>query len=336
MSATHYETLGVSREASQEEIKSAYRRLARQYHPDVNPGNPDAEAKFKEISAANNVIGDPDKRKQYNLELDNPGMPPGGNVGGSHFDHIADFLNAQMRNSMRPQHNADIHQEVTVNIRDLLRPFQRQISIVRRLGCPTCKGKGGFSPSTCTKCGGLGGRTTFQGPMRIYEPCTACAGKGDVFKSKCTACEDGILFQDHRQNIDFPLGCAFRPLTIGGVGNQEKLDERAGDLVVRVIIKPDPNMEIDGKGNVHVEMSLDPVEAMLGCFKQVRALDGGELKVEIPRACKPKQALRLKTKGIPKGDGSFTDMYIHAVYKVPEKFSAEQEKALKEYLSTIA
>lgn len=334
-----YEVLGVSTTASAEEIQSAYRKLARKHHPDVNQGNPESEERFKEIGAAYSLLTDPEKRRDF----DNGFIDANGNQTGHNFGHHGenpfDFMNdgwfgnhfqRQVRNS-----NITVHYEV--NATKLFSEHDAKIKYQKVTQCHFCSGSGGTGNVTvCNDCRGTGYQSQVKrlGHMVVQERsvCDTCHGRGSVYDENCVNCDGiGLKTSDEEITLHLPANCAFGSLVIAEYGHRESLSAPAGDLIV-VVIPVSKYCKFDGY-TANYELLVDPIRAMLGCKVKASGLKPKEeLLIDIPKMTSPNTRIVLKQKGLSDMNGKRHDANVVVVYKMPDKLSEEQEAALNAYL----
>lgn len=338
-----YEILGVDKTATTKEIQSAYRKLAREYHPDVNPDNPESEERFKEIAEAYSILNDPKKRSDYDQGfIDSRGEPrnQGMNFDG-HFpwDNPFEFMSHfhfnhhQVRNS-----NVSIRQEVDAS--KLFEKHSSQIQYQRTVACDQCNSSGGNgNRQQCNSCNGIGRRVMVSqhGNARIQQdmgPCQYCKGRGYSFEENCENCNGIGLKTTHKSiTIDIPANCAYTSLVVGGQGHQESLEIPAGDLIITIVPKS-KYCQFDGYAAVY-ELLIDPIRAMLGCKARAHGLkQKEELLIDIPKMTKPNTHITLKEKGLCDMQGRRHDAHVVVVYKMPDSLSEKQEQLLKDYLES--
>src|SRR6202162_1590746 len=288
----YYKTLGVDKKATPEEIKKAYRKLARKYHPDRNPGDEQAETRFKEISQANDVLGDPEKRKQYDSGAGPfaTGAGPGGGFGGSgnfYFDasSMGDILSNLFGGAtgggraqrQRVQRGADLEAQVSISFDQAIAGAQVPLQVPMRTTCETCHGTGakpGTTPSVCPRCEGRGIETQGQGRFSISQPCSLCGGSGTVIEDPCPTCHGtGAVRTVKRLRVNIPAGVRdgsrIRP---AGKGEPGRRGGPPGDLYLITHVAPSPVFKRKGE-NFEVEVPLTIPEALRGAEVQVPTLD---------------------------------------------------------------
>jgi molecular chaperone DnaJ len=350
----YYKTLGVDRQASAEDIKKAYRKLARQYHPDRNPGDKQSEARFKEISQAHDVLGDPDKRKQYDSGSGAfaSGAGPGGGFGGfGNFDFDAssmgDILSnlfggstsgRRVRTQPRAERGADLEAQVSISFDQAVAGAQVPLQVPMHATCPTCHGTGakpGTAPSVCPRCEGRGIETQGQGMFSISTPCSLCGGAGTVIEDPCPTCHGaGAVRTVKRLRVNIPAGVHDGSrIRLAGKGEPGRNGGPPGDLYLITHVAPSPLFTRKGD-NLEVEVPLSIPEALRGADVQVPTLSGTKtLRVKPGTAHGTVQ--RLRGEGPPKlgargRSGEKGDIHYRFVIDVPQKLSDEQESAVEE------
>jgi molecular chaperone DnaJ len=350
----YYKTLGVDKKASAEDIKKAYRKLARQYHPDRNPDDKQAEARFKEISQAHDVLGDPEKRKQYDSGSGpfTTGAGPGGGFGGfGNFDFDAasmgDILSnlfggstsgRRVRTKPRAEKGADLEAQVTISFDQAVSGAQVPLQVPMHEACPTCRGTGakpGTTPIVCPKCEGRGIETQGQGMFSISQPCSRCGGSGTVIEDPCPTCHGaGAVRTVKRLRVNIPAGVRDGSrIRLPGKGEAGPRGGPAGDLYVVTHVAHSPIFKRRGD-NVEVEVPLTIPEALQGAEVQVPTLNGTKtLRVGPGTAHGTVQ--RLRGEGPPKlgekgSQPARGDIHYRFVIDVPQNLSKEQQKAVDE------
>jgi molecular chaperone DnaJ len=345
----YYKTLGVDKKATPEEIKKAYRKLARTYHPDRNPDDKQAEARFKEISQAYDVLGDPDKRKQYDSGSGPfaTGAGPGGGFGGfGNFDFDAssmgDILSnlfggsasgRRARTKPRAERGADLEAQVSISFDQAIAGAQVPLQVPMHTTCPTCRGTGakpGTTPTVCPRCEGRGIETQGQGMFSISQPCSRCGGSGTVIEDPCPTCEGaGAVRTVKRLRVNIPAGVRDGSrIRLAGKGEPGRNGGPPGDLYLITHVAPSPLFTRKGD-NLEVEVPLTIPEALRGAEVQVPTLSGSKtLRVRPGTAHGTLQ--RLRGEGPPKLGGSGRgDIHYRFVIDVPDKLSKEQEQAVE-------
>jgi molecular chaperone DnaJ len=353
----YYQVIGVPKNASASEIKKAYRKLAQQHHPDANPGNAQAEERFKEISAAYDVLGDEGKRKQYDQvrEMASSGFGSGGFPGGfpgggrvrvedvSGFgvgdfgDLFGDLFGATgRRGRARPARGADLETETAVTFEQAMEGTTVPVRITGPAPCETCRGSGaapGTTPVTCPTCGGAGAVAVNQGPFQMSQTCSRCHGAGRVVESPCPACGGtGSRRRTRSLQVRIPPGVKDgAKIRLSGRGEPGPLGARPGDLMVVVRVRPHAFFGRSGN-DLTLELPVTYIEVALGANVQVPTLNG-PVTMKVPPGTPSGKTFRLKGKGAPKRSGR-GDLLVTVQVEVPRKLS-KPEKELLEQLSEI-
>jgi len=311
MPADHYETLGVSRDAAPDELKRAYRRLARLHHPDANHDDPEAAERFKEIQRAYEVLSDPEKRRRYDLFGDD-------RVGAAHFTDfggISDLFSAffgggRARRRGGPARGADVLAEVELTLEEAATGLDREVEIASLRECSACSGTGaapGSSPARCPSCEGTGEvrhvQRTFFGNVMTASTCSSCGGTGEIIVSPCTQCAGrGRIQVSDTMSVHIPVGIDDgAQLRVSGRGEAGVRGGRSGDLYVAVRVTPHPVFRRVGD-DLGCEVGVPMTIAALGGTVIVPTLDGGE-DVEIGPGTQSGEVVRLKGRGMPRLDG---------------------------------
>ncbi|MFW5873265.1 MAG: molecular chaperone DnaJ [Halanaerobiaceae bacterium] len=347
----YYEILGVDKDADQKEIKKAYRKLAKKYHPDRNPDDPEASEKFKEISEAYGILSDEDKRARYD-QYGHAGIGEDdfnyedfarGGFGGLEdlFEMFmgGGFSGMGQRTQNRPTRGRDLEYRMEISFEDAAFGTEKTIRIPRQETCQTCNGSGakpGSNPRTCPKCDGSGQirvnqRTPF-GNMAQIKTCDRCQGKGEIIDEPCPDCNgEGRVTRRRDIKVEIPAGISSgQRIRLSGKGGAGKRGGPSGDLFVRVDVKPHDLFERKGD-DVYYELPINFVQAALGDEIKVPTLEG-EVKLKIPEGTQPGDSLRLKNKGInhlrSSGRG---DQYIKIKVVIPKSLSSEQKELLQKF-----
>lgn len=350
----YYEVLGVSKDADEATIKKAYRQLAKKYHPDMNPGDKEAEKKFKEASEAYAVLSDADKRRQYDqfghAAFENGGGGASG-AGGFDFDFgdMGDifgdlfggmFGGGSRRNSNGPRRGADIRINVRVTFAESVTGTKKKIDVNLKDACTKCNGTGakaGTSPETCSKCGGRGqvtySRQSMFGMVQNVAPCPDCNGTGKIIKEKCPDCYGtGYITTKKTIEVNIPAGIDNgQCVRIQGKGEPGTNGGPRGDLLVAVMITADPMFERDGY-NIFSDVHISYPTAVLGGEVKVKTVDG-EVLYDVKPGTASGTRVRLKGKGMPTIRNSSVrgDHYITLIVDIPTKLNNEQKEALIAY-----
>src|SRR5580704_13132904 len=340
----YYKTLGVDKKATAEEIKKAYRKLARQYHPDRNPDDKQAEARFKEISQAHDVLGDPEKRKQYDSGSGAfaSGAGPGGGFGGfGNFDFdgssMGDILSnlfggstsgRRVRTKPRAEKGADLEAQVSITFDQAVAGAQIPLQVPMHASCPTCHGTGakpGTAPSVCPRCEGRGIETQGQGMFSISQPCSLCGGSGTVIEDPCPTCHGSGAVQTVKKfRVNIPAGVKEGSrIRVPGKGEAGARGGPAGDLYVVTHVDPSPAFRRKGD-NLEVEVPLTIPEALLGAEVRVPTLDGSKT-LRVKPGTQHGALQRLRGEGPPKlGGKSRGDIHYRFTVDMPDQLTDEQ------------
>jgi len=370
-SKDYYQVLGVSASATQDEIKKAYRRLAKKYHPDANKSDPKAADRFKEISEANNVLGDPEKRKQYDemrrlgafggfggerqqrggrtsYSTGGPGGGPGprmedfdiGGLGGLGDLFSSMFGTAGPRGAQRstgPRKGESVEVVVPVSFRTAALGGKVPVELEVNEECATCKGSGGAPGATwkkCPECDGRGVISFGQGGFAVNRPCPMCLGRGQVPSKPCPTCKgSGEVRTRKTVNITVPPGTETGTrVRLAGQGGRGDEGGPAGDLIINFEVQPDRFFTREGL-DVIAKVPLNIAQATLGSKVSVRTLSGKKVTIRIPQGTSPGKRFRVPGQGIEK-NGTKGDMIVEASVTVPEKLTPEQEKMMKEFAAS--
>ena len=347
-----YQILGVKRGASQDEIRNAYRKLARKYHPDINPGNKEAESKFKELSAAYDVLSDENKRKLYD-EFGEAGLAAGFDAekarsyqqwqqqsarsGGAHefnMDDLGDLfggLGGMFRQGPRaqagPLPGQDIQSSMEIDFLDPVRGFQTAITLERPVVCETCRGAGtkpGTKPATCPECRGSGSKSIGQGPLQFRQTCPRCMGSGKLPGDPCATCRGtGRVLRPETIRVNIPPGAeAGKQIRLRGKGEAGVRGGPAGDLLITPRIRPHRLLTRSGR-DLTMDLPITVGEALRGANVDVPT-PGGTIKVKIPAGAQSAQQLRIKGKGVAAhGQSPAGDLFLKLMIRVPKEKVAQ-------------
>lgn len=343
-----YDVLGVSRDADATEVRSAFRRLAAQHHPDKNPGDPTAQQRFADLNSAYQILSDPQKRAAYD-RFGGAAFRPGGfgasgsNVAGFdfsslnfgdfvHLDNVfGDLLGAM---GVRFSKSGDIRQRVTLSFEEAARGCEREIEYVVQELCPRCSGSGGEPGSQTSTCGSCEGRGRIRAvPLPIERTCPYCHGSGKRSTRDCTTCRgSGLLGVKRSRSIELPAGIeSGSTRQIRGAGNRPSADRPAGDLVVEVTVQPHEFFQ-RSEDDIHCSMKISFTQAALGTEIEVKTLDG-PARLRVPAGTQPGTLLKMRGKGLPhRVRGGRGDQLVEMVVEVPRTLSP-RARALVEALS---
>jgi len=354
----YYEVLGLSKGASADEIKKAYRKLAKENHPDLHPGDKACEERFKEINEAYEVLSDDDKRAKYDqyghAAFDpNAGFGAGGFGGfdgfggfgdlGDIFGDIFGFGGSTRSNPNAPRKGESVRASVNISFEEAAFGCSKDVSVGRIEDCPDCKGTGcapGTTAEVCPDCKGSGTvRTTQRTPFGMAQstgPCGKCRGTGRIIHQPCSKCRGmGKIRRQHKLNVNIPAGIDDgQTISLHGQGSAGANGGPAGDLLVTVIVRPDSRFERDGN-SVLLEQEISFSQAALGADIEVPTLDG-KVKLTIPEGTQPDTTFRLRGKGIPylRGQGR-GDQFVTVRVNVPRGMSSAQKEALRNYAEAM-
>ena len=350
----YYEVLGVSKTATDDEIKKAYRSLAKKYHPDIHPGDAEAEAKFKEIGEAYEILSDPDKRSKYDAyghaAFDpTSGMGGGGYSGGfGDFSDLGDIFSSffgggfsgstQRRNG--PVRGEDLSESITISFDEAVFGCKKDISYAKVVKCSDCSGSGaaaGTSPESCPNCGGQGSIRTTQrtmlGMMQSTQPCPNCRGTGKIIKTPCNNCKGkGYVRIRKNLSVDIPAGIDdAQRIVLRGQGNEGRNGGPAGDLFLNINVRPHHIFERDGI-NVYCDVPITIVEATLGAEVEIPTLEGKTVKYKIPEGTQTGTTFTLKGKGIKQlNTQRYGNLVFTVVVETPKNLTDAQKKLLREF-----
>ncbi len=356
----YYEVLGVQKGASEEEIKKAYKKMARKYHPDLNPGDKDAEEKFKEVNEAYEVLSDSEKKARYD-QFGFAGVDPnfgaggGGYGGGAGFDFgdLGDIFGSffgggfgggqTRRNPNAPQRGESIRMNLTISFEEAAFGCEKELELDRYESCETCHGSGaapGTSPETCPDCGGSGVvQTRRQTPMGVFAstaPCSRCGGRGKIIKEPCKDCRgSGMVRRRRKIQASVPAGIDNgQTISIRGQGHAGKNGGPAGDLLVTITVRPHELFRREGT-SVLCEAPITFPQAVLGAELEIPTIDG-KVKYDIPEGTQSGTTFRLKGKGIPALNGRGRgDQYVTVYIETPRNLHREQQEALKKFAEAV-
>jgi molecular chaperone DnaJ len=341
-----YSVLGVDKKASQEDIKKAYRRLAREHHPDRNPDDRNAEERFKEIQQAYAMVGDPEKRKQFDsgggfFGFDPGGFRTGGGPGAGGFGGIGDILSDLFggagggsggRSTTRPERGRDLETEVHISFDQAMEGAQVQVTVPMTAPCTTCKGTGakpGTSPSVCSRCQGRGIESEGQGLFSISQPCSKCGGTGTEIKDPCPTCNGaGNTRQVKRYRANIPAGVRNGSrVRLAGKGEPGRRGGPPGDLYVITRVSDSPVFRRKGE-HLEVDVPITIVEAIRGATVEVPTLNGTK-RIRVPAGTQHGSVQRLRGEGPPRlGAKGRGDIHYRLAIDIPRSLDKKQRKAV--------
>ena len=336
----YYEALGVGRDATAEDIKNAFRRLARETHPDANPGDPSAEARFREIAEAYEVLSDPQRKARYDH-----GEVFGGGDLFSQFGGLDDILQQFFGGGFGgrragPRRGPDIGASVSLTLAEAAAASNREIAFRAPGPCDRCDGLGaepGHDPTTCPTCRGAGSvqvaRDSFLGRIMTVAPCAQCSGRGQIIEHRCTTCEgEGLVTVERTVPVEVPAGVEDGTrLRLSGRGGAGERGAPPGDLYVEIHVEEDERFQRVGD-ELHHRVEIGISEAVFGTTVEVPIIDAATETLEIPAGTQPETVYRLNKKGMPRlrrrGRG---DMLVHIGIAIPTDLTDEQAEVLRSY-----
>lgn len=357
----YYEVLGLQKGATEDEIKKAYRRLAKENHPDLHPGDKDAENRFKEINEAYEILNDPEKRSAYD-QFGFAGVDPsyaaqqGGGFGGFGGGGFGDFDlgdifdsffggggRTRSSNASAPRKGENLRVSLELTFEEAAFGCSKEIPISRIEDCPDCKGSGcaaGTTPEICKRCGGSGSirsqsRTAF-GVMSTTTACPDCAGSGKIIHSPCPKCKGrGSVRKNTRTTVNIPAGIDDgQTLSVHGQGHKGANGGPAGDLLITVDVRPSEQFSRDGFSILY-ELPINIVQASLGDTVEVPTLDG-KVKYNIPEGTQSGTVFRLRGKGVPHlHGGGRGDQFVTVTVETPKSLTSEQKDILRQFGETL-
>ncbi len=359
----YYEVLGLTKEASADDIKKAYRKLAKENHPDLHPGDKACEERFKEINEAYEILSDPDKKArydQYGAAAFDPSSGFGG--GGAGFGDFGDIINdifgggfggfgdifgggggGGARQANAPRKGESIRTNVSISFEEAAFGCKKDVTVARIEQCPDCKGTGcapGTTPEVCPDCHGTGAvRTTQRTPFGMVQssaPCQKCRGTGKIIHQPCPSCKGmGSVRRQHKINVTIPAGIDDgQTVSVRGQGNAGANGGPDGDLLVYIIVRPHARFDRDG-ANVILEQEIPYAQAVLGGDIEVPTLDGN-VKLSIPEGTQTGSVFRMRGKGIPYLRGSGRgDQFVSVKVGVPKNLTASQKELLRQFAASM-
>ena len=360
----YYEVLGLNKGASDDDIKKAYKKQARKYHPDLNPDNKEAEEKFKEVNEAYEVLSDPNKKSRYD-QFGHAGVDPnfgaggygGGFDGGFDFGDLGDifgsffgggfggggFGGGRRTNPNAPQRGESIRLSVSITFEEAAFGCEKEVSVERMDQCGTCHGNGcapGTTPETCPDCHGTGQvQVRRQTPMGVFattSPCGRCGGKGKIIHQPCSDCRGtGSVRKRKTIKASSPAGIDNgQTISIRGQGHAGKNGGPAGDLLITVTVKPHELFRREGT-SVLCDAPITFAQAVLGAELEIPTIDG-KVKYDLPEGTQSGTTFRLKGKGIPSINGRGRgDQYVTVYIETPKNLNKEQKEALRKFAEAV-
>ncbi len=347
MKVDFYETLGVERTADEKQLKSAFRKLAMQFHPDRNPGDEACEHKFKEINEAYECLKDPQKRAAYDrfghAAFENGGMNGGGHGfgAGGFADIFEDIFGDMMGGGRRRsaggrERGADLRYNMEISLEEAFTGKTAQIRVPASIACTECSGSGarpGTQPVTCTMCNGHGKVRAAQGFFSIERTCPQCQGRGTTIKDPCPKCAgQGRVVEERSLSVNIPAGIEDGTrIRLAGEGEAGQRGGPAGDLYIFLSVKPHEFFQRDG-ADLYCKVPISMTTAALGGQFEVTTLDGTQTRVKVPEGTQNGRQFRLKGKGMPVlRQPNVGDLYIQTAVETPQNLSRRQRELLEEF-----
>ncbi len=354
----YYEVLGVSKGATADEIKKAYRKITKANHPDLHPGDKECEERFKEANEAYEVLSDEEKRKKYD-QFGHAAFDPNAGYGGAGFDGFGDLgdifgdlfgsfggfggFGGQTRNPNAPRRGENVRTSVNISFEEAAFGCEKEVTAPRVEQCPDCSGSGcapGTTPEVCPDCKGSGTvRTTSRTPFGMAQstgPCSKCRGTGKIIHQPCKTCRGmGRIRRQHKMTVKIPAGIDDgQTISRAGYGDTGVNGGSPGDLLISVIVRPHAVFERDGT-SVIMEQEISYAQATLGAEVEVPTLDG-KVKLTIPEGTQPGAVFRMRGRGIPYLRGSGRgDQFVSVKVVVPRNLNANQKELLRQFAASM-
>lgn len=348
----YYELLGVGRDATDDQLKKAYRKMAKQYHPDANPGDATAEAKFKEVSEAYSVLSDPSKRQKYD-QFGHAAFEQGGGGGGFHGggmdidigDIFGSFFGGDgifgRSRTPKPRRGSDVQMRVQIKFEEAIFGATKEVQLQTYESCSTCSGSGakpGTYAESCKRCNGTGSeritRQSFIGMMTQVVTCSECRGQGKIIKDPCGTCKgQGRVRTSKKIDVNIPKGIDNgQSIRIGGKGEMGEKGAPAGDLYITVVVSPHKLFTRDGS-QLHLDIPITFVQAALGDEITIPTLDGAEDKYKIKPGTQPGTVLQIRGKGVPNvhNPKNVGDLIVKLNVTVPTSLNKKQKEILQSF-----
>ena len=343
----YYEVLGVKKDATPEDIKKAYRKMAKECHPDLHPNDKQAEERFKELNEANEVLSDPDKRARYDqFGFDGPQNPFTAGAGGFDFggfggmgDILDQLFGGGMGGARRqngPQQGRDLQYNLQLTFEEAAFGCEKSFDFTRNEECDVCHGSGakpGTQPKPCPTCKGSGQVRVSGGFMVQVRTCTTCGGKGKIISEKCNACGgDGRVRRKRTAKVKVPAGIDNgQTIVMNGQGEPGRNGGPSGDLYIQVSVRPHKLFRRD-RTNLHLELPISFTQAALGADIDVPTLGGGKTSFHIPEGTQNDAEFRIKGQGVQQPGGSYRgDLILHVRVEIPKRLSDKQKELLRQF-----
>jgi molecular chaperone DnaJ len=345
----YYEVLGLNKSACDQDIKNAFRKLAKEYHPDCNPGNHDAERRFKEVNEAYEALKDPRKRAAYDrfghAAFEANGMGPGAHGFGAEFsasmseifdDLFGEFMGGRRRGRTGRERGADLSYNMEITLADAYTGKLAHVSVPTSVTCDSCTGSGaeaGSSPIACPTCNGFGKVRASQGFFTIERTCHNCQGRGEIIQNPCGTCSGmGRVTRERTLSVNIPAGVEDGTrIRLAGEGEAGVRGGPPGDLYIFLSVGPDEIFQRDGS-DLFCKVPITITTAALGGQVEVPTIDGGRTRVKIPEGTETGKQFRLKAKGMPVLRSTLTgDLYVQVEVETPQNLTRKQKELLKEF-----
>jgi len=344
----YYDVLGLNRDAGDQDIKLAFRRLAKEYHPDCNPDDVEAEMRFKEVNEAYEALKDPQKRAAY--DRFGHSAFEGNGMGGPHgfgadfsasmseiFDDLfGEFMGGRRRHRSGRERGGDISYNMEITLNEAFTGKVAQIRVPTSVKCDTCEGSGaepGSSPVSCPSCGGFGKIRASQGFFTIERTCPNCHGRGEIIQNPCHGCGgSGRVTRERTLSVNIPAGVEDGTrIRLAGEGEAGLRSGPAGDLYIFLSVAPDEIFQRDG-ADLFCKVPITITTAALGGQVEVPTIDGGRARVKVPEGTETGKQFRLKGKGMPILRSTLTgDLYVQVEVETPQNLTRKQKELLKEF-----
>ncbi len=346
----YYEVLGVTKGASAEEIKKAYRTKAKELHPDRNSDNPEAETQFKEANEAYEVLKDADKKAAYDRFGHSAfeggmGGRPGGGFGGADYasafsdvfdDLFGDIMGRRAAGGQRAVRGSDLRYNLRISLEEAYRGMQKTVQVPTAVSCEKCKGSGseaGAEPQTCPTCSGMGKVRAQQGFFTVERTCPTCSGMGQIIKNPCTQCGGaGRVQKDRSLGVNIPAGVETGTrIRLAGEGEAGLRGGPSGDLYIFIEVAEHPLFQRDGT-SLYCRVPVSMTVAAIGGDIEVPTIDGGRSRVKVPAGSQSGRQMRLRSKGMPSlRGGMYGDMMIEMAVETPVNLTSQQKELLREF-----
>ncbi len=347
----YYEVLGVAKSASDADLKSAFRKLAMQYHPDKNPGDAAAENKFKEVNEAYQALSDPQKRSAYDqfghAAFEQGGGGQGGFGGADMGDFMSDIFESffgeqrggRGRSRSGAERGADLRYNLEITLEDAFNGKAAQVRVPSSISCEVCSGTGaksGTKPKTCATCKGAGRVRATQGFFTMERTCPTCQGRGEVIENPCSACSgSGRVTKERTLSVNIPAGVEDGTrIRLSGEGEAGARGGPTGDLYIFLNVHPHEFFQREG-ADLFCRVPISLTTAALGGSFEVPTVDGTKAKIKVPEGTQSGRQFRLKGKGMPVlRSRELGDMYVQAIVEIPRQLSKKQRELLEEFAKT--